>query len=69
MTDEEPIGRAKWTGVADQPLRRTMTAKRSQAGHEFVAQEGGNSDWHEVHRLDALEQFETDPDFEVEWFT
>lgn len=68
MTDEEPIGRAKWTGTSE-PRRRSMEARRSQAGHVFVAQRGAESDWHDVYELDALERFEVDEEYETEWYT
>lgn len=68
MSDEEPIGRARWIGVADEPLRRSMSAKRKQAGHEFAGRRGSKSDWHEVYSLEAMEEFECHSDFETEWF-
>lgn len=70
MSDaEDPIGRARWIGVADGPQRRSRVAKCSIAGFEFVARRGGPSDWRDISRLEDLERFECDPDFEVEWYS
>lgn len=65
---EEPIGRARWVGTADDPPRRSRPVTRRQAGLEFVTRSGEPSDWHPVHSLDILERFEVHPDFEVEWY-
>lgn len=69
MSDSEPIGRARWTGVADEPLRRTRDAKWKQADHEFVARRGAKSDYHEIFSLKLMERLEVDPDFDTEWYS